>query len=395
MSRSSQEIIALFDKYVIPNYTRYPVALTRGEGPFIYDAEGNRYIDFFPGWGCNMFGHSPEPVVKALEGQVERLLHVPNSWYMEEQGVWAQMLSERSFGGKAFFCNSGAEANESAIKLARLHSAKGKYKIITFYNSFHGRTMATVTATAQAKYHEGLEPMLPGFTYCNYNDLAGVEAAIDDETCAIMLEPIQGEGGVNIPTREFLQGLRDLCDKNGLLLIFDEVQTGCGRTGNWFAYQHFGVTPDVMTLAKTICSGVAAGAMLCKQEIAPSLRRGMHASTFGGNPVAASAGIATIKMVEEFGYLELAKKMEAHIKARMNQWKDKMDIIADVRGVGAMIGLELKIEGSCFVQRCMENHVLINCTHGKVIRLLPAVNTPFDVVDEGLDVLEDALMKGE
>lgn len=394
MSRSSQEIIELFDKYVIPNYTRYPVALTHGEGPFIFDAEGNRYIDFFPGWGCNLFGHSPKPVVEALEHQVERLLHVPNSWYMEEQGVWAQMLSERSFGGKAFFCNSGAEANEAAIKLTRLHSAKGKYKIITFLNSFHGRSMATVTATAQEKYHQGLEPLLPGFVYCPFGDLEAVKNAIDDETAAIMLEPIQGEGGVNMPPKGFLEGLRALCDERGLLLVFDEVQTGCGRTGEWFAYQYFGVTPDIMTLAKTICSGVAAGAMLCKQELAPSLRKGMHASTFGGNPVAASAGIATIKMVEECGYLDLAKKMGEHIKARMYQWKNELDIVADVRGVGAMIGCELKIDGTCFVQRCMENKVLINCTHGKVIRLLPAVNTPFDVLDEGLDVIEAALRKG-
>ncbi len=394
MSRSSQEIIELFNKYVIPNYTRYPIALTHGEGPFIYDAEGNRYIDFFPGWGCNLFGHSPKPVVEALEHQVERLLHVPNSWYMEEQGVWAQMLSERSFGGKAFFCNSGAEANEAAIKLTRLHSAKGKYKIITFLNSFHGRSMATVTATAQEKYHQGLEPLLPGFVYCPFGDLEAVKNAVDDETAAIMVEPIQGEGGVNMPPKGFLEGLRVLCDERGLLLVFDEVQTGCGRTGEWFAYQYFGVTPDVMTLAKTICSGVAAGAMLCKQELAPSLRKGMHASTFGGNPVAASAGIATIKMVEEYGYLDLAKKMGEHIKARMNQWKNELDIVADIRGVGAMIGCELKIDGTCFVQRCMENKVLINCTHGKVIRLLPAANTPLDVLDEGLDVIEAALRKG-
>ncbi len=394
MARSSQDIISLFDKYVIPNYTRYPVALVRGDGPFVWDAEGNRYIDFFPGWGCNMFGHCPKPVVKALQEQVAKLIHLPNSWYMEEQGLWAKMLSERSFGGKAFFCNSGAEANEAAIKLTRLHTPKGKYKIITFYNSFHGRTMCTVTATAQAKYHEGLEPLVPGFVYCNYGDLAEVEAAIDDETAGIMLEPIQGEGGVNIPSVEFLQGLRALCDKHGLVLIFDEVQAGCGRTGEWFAYQHFNVVPDVITLAKTICSGVAAGAMLCKQELAPSLRKGMHASTFGGNPIAAAAGIATIKMVEDEGLLERAKQIEKRAKEHMTQWAKETDIIREIRGVGAMLGLELKIDGACFVQRCMEKHLLINCTHGKVIRLLPAVNTPFDVFDEGLEILGTELKKG-
>ena len=394
MARSSQDIIALFDQYVIPNYTRYPVALVRGEGPFIWDAEGKRYIDFFPGWGCNLFGHCPKPVVEALKSQIERLLHVPNSWYMEEQGLWAQALSERSFGGKAFFCNSGAEANEAAIKLVRLHAPKGKYKIITLLNSFHGRTMGAVSATGQEKYHHGLEPLLPGFTYCEYGDLAAVEAAIDDETAGIMLEPIQGEGGVNMPPQGFLEGLRKLCDEHGLLLVFDEVQTGCGRTGEWFAYQHVGVTPDVMTLAKTICSGVAAGAMLTKQEYACDLKKGMHASTFGGNPIAAAAGIATIKMVEDEGYLARAKEVEKLVKARMNQWKSELDIVAEVRGVGAMIGMELKIEGARFVQECMEQGLLINCTHGKVIRLLPAVNTPDEVFNEGLDILEAALKKG-
>ena len=394
MSRRSQEIISLFDQVVIPNYTRYPVALVRGEGSYLWDAEGVRYIDFFPGWGCDMLGHAPEPIANAIREQVGRLIHVPNSWHTEEQGVWAQMLSERSFGGKAFFCNSGAEANEAAIKLTRLRSPKGKYKIITFYNSFHGRTMATVTATAQQKYHDGLEPLLPGFVYCNYGDLAGVEAAIDDETAGIMLEPIQGEGGVNVPSLEFLQGLRKLCDERDLVLIFDEVQTGVGRTGEWFAYQYFNVVPDVMTLAKTICGGVAAGAMLCKRELAPSLRKGMHASTFGGNSVAAAAGIATIKMIEEEGLLARAKEVEKRVKDRAAKWASEMDIIQEVRGVGAMIGIELKIEGSRFVELCMENRLLINCTHGKVIRMLPAVNIPFETLDEGLGVLEDALKKG-
>ena len=303
------------------------------------------------------------------------------------------MLSERSFGGKAFFCNSGAEANEAAIKLTRLHTPKGKYKIITFYNAFHGRTMATVTATAQQKYHEGLEPLLPGFVYCNYGDLAGVEAAIDDETAGIMLEPIQGEGGVNIPSLEFLQGLRALCDKHGLVLVFDEVQTGCGRTGEWFAYQYFNVVPDAMTLRRRFAAG-SRRALCCAGK---SLRRAsarVHASTFGGNPIAASAGIATIKMVEDEGLLDRAKEIGKRAKERMTKWAAEMDIIQNVRGVGAMIGLELKIDGSCFVQRCMEDHLLINCTHGNVIRLLPAVNTPFEVFDEGLDILEAALKKG-
>lgn len=395
MSRSSQEIISLFDSYVIPNYKRYPVALVRGEGSYVWDAEGNRYIDFFPGWGSSMFGYCPKPVVKAVQDQCARLIHVPNSWYTEEQGLWAKLLSERSnFGGQAFFCNSGAEANEAAIKLVRLHSPENKYKIITFQGSFHGRTMGTVTATAQPKYHKGLEPLLPGFTYVPYGDLAAVEDAIDEETAAIMIEPIQGEGGVRIPPEGFLQGLRKLCDDHGLLLVFDEVQTGCGRTGEWFASNYFGIVPDIMTLAKSICSGFVGAAILAKKAIAPDLRPGMHASTFGGNPIAAAAGIATIKMVEEEGLLEKAKNLGDRFKSRLNQLAENLDIIQEVRVIGAMIGVELKVEGAFCVEQCMKRDLLINCTHGNVVRLLPAVNTPFDLVDEGLDIIEDVLRKG-
>ncbi|MGI5831786.1 MAG: aspartate aminotransferase family protein [Thermoguttaceae bacterium] len=394
MSLGFQETLSLFDRYVIPNYTRYPISLVRGEGAYVWDSEGNRYLDLFPGWGCNLFGHCPPKVVEAVREQLGRLIHVPNSWYTEEQGVWAKLLSERSFGGKAFFCNSGTEANEAAIKLIRLHTDPGKYKIITFHRSFHGRTMGSVSATGQAKYHQGIEPLLPGFVYLSYGDLDAVKDAIDSETAGIMIEPIQGEGGVRIPPEGFLQALRDLCDENKMLLHFDEVQTGCGRTGHWFAYQHFGVEPDIMTLAKTICSGIAAGAMLTKSEIAPSLRPGMHAATFGGNPIAAAAGIATIRMVEEEGLLEKATLLGAHFKARLEEMRREIDIIRDIRVVGAMIGIELQVEGAKFVQGCMEEKLLINCTQGNVIRLLPASNTPLELVDAALDILESQLRKG-
>jgi acetylornithine/N-succinyldiaminopimelate aminotransferase len=295
---SSQETIELFQKYVVPNYRRYPVCLVRGSGSYVWDAEGKRYLDFFPGWGCNLLGHCPEPVVKAVQEQVAMLIHVPNTWYTEAQGQWAKALSERSFGGQAFFCNSGTEANEAAIKLARLHTPKQRYKIITFEGGFHGRTLGATAATAQPKYHEGLGPLMAGFVYAPYGDLEAVQRLVDDETCAIMIEPVQGEGGVVLPPDGFLQGLRKIANEQGILLVFDEVQTGCGRTGNWFAYQHYGVTPDVMTLAKALCGGIAGGALLTTPEIAPSLRPGMHAATFGGNPIAARAGVAAIEMIE-------------------------------------------------------------------------------------------------
>ena len=238
-------------------------------------------------------------VVEAVREQLGQLIHVPNTWHTELQGQWAKALSERSFGGQAFFCNSGTEANEAAIKLARLHTPKQRYKIITFEGGFHGRTLGSTTATAQPKYHEGLGPLMAGFVYAPFGDLDAVARLIDDETAAIMIEPIQGEGGVRIPPDGFLAGLRKLADEHELLLIFDEVQTGCGRTGDWFAYQGFGVTPDVMTLSKAICGGLPGGAMLTTAEIAPSLRPGMHACTFGGNPIAARAGLAFIETVEQ------------------------------------------------------------------------------------------------
>jgi acetylornithine/N-succinyldiaminopimelate aminotransferase len=389
---SSADTLDLFKQYVVPNYTRFPVSLVRGEGSYVWDAEGNRYLDFFPGWGCNLLGHCPPAVVEAVQEQVATLIHVPNTWHTPWQGQWAQALSERSFGGQAFFCNSGAEANEAAIKLARLHTPKERYKIITFQGGFHGRTMAAVTATAQPKYHEGLGPLVAGFVYAPFGDLEAVKKLIDRETAAIMIEPIQGEGGINIPPEGFLQGLRDLCDENNLLLIFDEVQTGCGRTGEWFAYQHFGVTPDVMTLAKALCGGIAGGAMMVKTEIAPSLRPGMHAATFGGNPIAARAGLAYIEAVENENLLESGKQIGEIFRTRMETLKRECNLIRDIRILGTMIGVELSIDGAPIVKGCLDRRLLINCTHGTVIRLLPALNIAEEQVHEGCDILS-AVMK--
>lgn len=388
---SSAEIVDLFKRYVVPNYGRYPVCLVRGEGSYVWDAEGNRYLDFFPGWGCNLLGHCPEPVVKAVQEQVATLIHVPNTWYTEAQGMWAKALSERSFGGQAFFCNSGTEANEAAIKLARLHTPKERYKIITFEGGFHGRTLGSTAATAQPKYHEGLGPLMAGFVYAPYGDLDFVKRKIDAETAAIMVEPVQGEGGVNLPPPGFLEGLRKLADDNGLLLIFDEVQTGCGRTGHWFAYQHFGVTPDVMTLAKAICGGIAGGALLTTAEIAPSLRPGMHAATFGGNPIAARAGIAAIEMIEDEKLLANTKQIGQIFKTRLEALRDECDLIRDVRVLGVMIGVELAIEGAEIIRQCMNRKLLVNCTHNTVLRLLPAMNLTPEQAETGCDILAEVI----
>jgi len=388
---SSQETIELFDKHVIPNYGRFPVSLVRGEGSYVWDSEGNRYLDLFPGWGCNLLGHCPPSVVDAVRDQVGTLIHAPNTWYMEAQGKWAKALGERSFGGQAFFCNSGTEANEAAIKLIRLHTPKSRYKIITFEGGFHGRTLGSTTATAQPKCHEGLGPLMAGFVYAPYGDLDAVAKLIDDETAGILVEPVQGEGGVRIPPDGFLAGLRELADENELLLVFDEVQTGCGRTGEWFGYQHFGVVPDVITLAKAICGGLAGGAMLTTAEIAPSLRPGMHAATFGGNPIAARAGIATIEMIEQQDLLARVERLSGIFRQRLEALREECSIIREVRVLGLMIGLELAIEGGPTVKGCMERNLLINCTQQTVVRLLPAMTLSDEQANQGCDILADVL----
>ncbi len=388
---SSPETIRLFERYVIPNYTRFPVALVRGEGSYVWDAEGNRYLDFFPGWGCNLLGHCPPAVVEAVQRQVATLIHVPNTWYTALQGQWAEALSTRSFGGQAFFCNSGTEANEAAIKLVRLHSPKGRYKIITFEGGFHGRTLGSVSATAQPKFHEGLGPLMAGFVYCPYGDLAEVAKRIDGETAAIMIEPVQGEGGVVLPPDGFLAGLRQLCDEHQLLLVFDEVQTGCGRTGQWFAYQYYGVTPDIMTLAKALCGGLAGGALLAKPEVAASLRPGMHAATFGGNPIAAAAGLAAIRMIEEQDLLANARHLSQLFRARLEEIQQHCELVRQVRIVGLMIGLELTVPGAPIVAACLERRLLINCTHQTVLRLLPAMTLTEAEVHQGCDILAEVL----
>jgi predicted acetylornithine/succinylornithine family transaminase len=391
--RSSADTIAQFGKYVIPNYRRYPVCLVRGEGSWVWDAEGHRYLDFFPGWGCNILGHCPPRVVDAVREQVGQLIHVPNTWYIEAQGAFAQALAERSFGGQSFFCNSGAEANEAAIKLARAYGhASGRYKVITAEGGFHGRTFAALSATAQPKYHAGFEPLVPGFTYVPYNDLKAVAAALDDQTAAVMVEPIQGEGGINIPSPDYLPGLRKLCDERGALLMLDEVQTGLGRTGKWFAYQNYDITPDVLTCAKALAGGVAAGVMMAKPEVAAVLKPGMHASTFGGNPIACRAGLAAVETIEADGLLARGRAVGERFRGRFEALRAELPgRIRDIRVMGVMVGLDLTFDASDVVARCLERRLLLNATHGHVVRLLPALNISDEQIDEGCAILADVL----
>jgi len=383
-----------FQRYVIANYTRYPVCLVRGEGSWVWDDEGNRYLDFFPGWGCDLLGHCPPRVVRAVQEQVAQLIHVPNTWYTEPQGRLAEALSQRTgWGGQCFFCNSGAEANEAAIKIARLYGKPGRYKILCMLNSFHGRTMGALSATGQPKYHQGLEPLLAGFHFAPYGDLDAAARLIDSETCAILVEPIQGEGGVNLPPAGYLQGLRELCNRHNLLLIFDEVQCGMGRTGRWFAHQHWDVQPDVMTLAKALAGGVAAGALIARPEAAEKLRPGTHAATFGGNPLACAAALATIETIEADGLLRRAEELGAHFQQRFEALRQRCPLIQEVRVKGGMIGIDLTGDGAPVVKACLERRLLINCTHTTVLRLLPALTLTDAECEEGCAILEEVLLR--
>ena len=332
-------------------------------------------------------------MVEAVREQVSKLIHVPNTWYTEAQGLLAQALSERGgFGGQCFFCNSGTEAVEAAIKLARLNGKPGRYKIITMMNSFHGRTLGALTATGQPKYHQGLEPLLAGFSYAPFGDLDAAARLIDAETCAILVEPIQGEGGINLPPAGYLEGLRELADEHKLMLVFDEVQAGMGRTGRWFGHQNWPVQPDVMTLAKGLAGGLACGALVARPAFAEKFKPGTHAATFGGNPIACRAALATIETIEADGLLERAVRIGERFRQRLEALRPRCPAIQQVRILGAMIGIELSTDGTSVVNQCLQRRLLVNCTHGTVIRLLPALNLTDAQLDEGCAILEEVMM---
>ena len=392
---NTQDVLAMFDKYVIANYGRLPKVITQGKGNRLYDLDGNEILDMFPGWAVSGIGHCHPKVVKAIQAQAEKLLHIDNTFYTVEQGTLAKMLSERAFGGKCFFCNSGAEANEAALKLARRHTPREKYKVITAEKSFHGRTFATLTATGQSKCHEGFHPLPAGFVYVPFNDIDALQEAFDDETAAVMIEPIQGEGGVNAATPEYMQTIRDLCDENGALMLLDEVQTCMGRTGRWFGYQHYEVVPDIISMAKALGGGVAVGAMMARPEIAASLVPGTHASTFGGNSLACAAAMAVIEAIEEEKLLDNAHTMGRYARQKLEELKEKYPIIDHVRGMGLMIGIQLTMPGAPIVSRCLEKGLRVNCTQETVLRFMPSMTVSAEEIDTAIAILDEALGQGE
>jgi acetylornithine/N-succinyldiaminopimelate aminotransferase len=381
-------------KYVMRTYGRLPVVLVEGKGIYVYDINGKKYIDFLAGIAVNNVGHCNPRVVEAIKNQAEKLIHVSNIYYNIPQVELAKKLVNLSGLDKAFFCNSGAEANEAAIKLARKYGksiGKDGGEIITMENCFHGRTLTTITATAKPKYQEGYEPLPQGFKYIPFNDIEALKESVSNKTVAIMIEPIQGEGGIHVADKEYLRAVRDLCDDENIILIFDEIQCGAGRTGKMFAYEHYGVKPDIMTLAKALGGGVPIGATLAKEEIAKVFTPGSHGTTFGGNPLACSAALASVDVIE--GLLENTQKMGDYLTSRLKELMEKYDFIKEVRGMGLMIGAELTFNGGDIVNKMLEKGYLINCTSDTVLRFLPPLMVEKDHINGMIEALDDVFSK--
>jgi len=396
------EVKKFFDessRYIMNTYTRYPVVLRKGRGMKVWSADGKEYLDFVGGVAVNILGHCHPRVVVAIQKQAQRLIHVSNYYYIEPQIKLAKLLVEHSFADKVFFCNSGAEAIEAAIKLARKYAKEqvhpNRFEIISAKNSFHGRTLAAVTATGQEKFQKGFEPLVPGFKHVHFNDIQAIREAVTAETCAILLEPIQGEGGVRVAGQDYLKEVRALCNEQNILLILDEVQTGMGRTGKLFAYEHFGITPDIMAIAKGLGGGVPIGAMLTTDKVASGFQPGNHASTFGGNPLVCAAGVATLETILEDGFiLDQCNRMSAYIIEKLEQLKTKFpSLIREVRGKGLLLGMELTIDGDPIVRACLEKGFLINCTSGTVLRFIPPLIVQRKDIDQLFDVLHGILSK--
>ena len=391
-SVDNQTTMALADKYMFRTYSRFPVTLVRGEGCRVWDEEGKAYLDFVGGIAVCALGHSSPVVTRALDEQSRTLVHVSNLYYTRPQTELARLLVENSFADRVFFCNSGAEANEAAIKLARrfAHEKFGarRHGIISMRESFHGRTMATLSATGQAKVQSGYDPLLEGFRFVPFNDLDALNRALDEAVCAVLLEPIQGEGGVVCPDPDYLKGVRSLCNERDAILIFDEVQVGMGRTGKLFAHEHYGVTPDIMTLAKALGNGLPVGAMLSTEALSRAFGPGSHATTFGGTPLVTAVAKAVVKSLLEEGWIDHCKAVGAYFKGRLEDLGRKYDFVKEVRGLGLILGMELDRPGGSVVQSCLKAGYLINCTHENVLRFIPPLIVGKGEIDQLIEALD-------
>jgi acetylornithine/N-succinyldiaminopimelate aminotransferase len=390
-----QTVFAVDQANYLPVFARYAVVLSHGEGPYVYDNEGKKYIDFLGGIAVNVLGHAHPALVKAVAEQAGKIIHCSNLYYTEEQAQLAKSLAALSGLDKVFIGNSGAEANEGAIKLARKYGktiSQDKVEIIAAEHSFHGRTLATLTATGQPKYQHGYEPLPGGFRHVPFNDIAALAAAMSDKTCAVMLEPIQGEGGVVIPDPDYFVKVRALCDKYGALLILDEIQTGMGRTGKMFAYEHLGIKPDITTLAKGLAGGVPIGAFIATAKAAAAFGPGDHGSTFGGNPLACAAANAVLKAIQDEKLLANAALVGEYLSGKLNMLKEKYPaLLTEVRGKGLIVGAKLTRPGRDIVNECMQQGAIINCTAGDILRFVPPLNITTAHVDEVIAILDKVL----
>ena len=389
------DVQKLYEQYVMPTYTRVPVCLVKGKGSRVWDLEGKVYLDFFPGWAVSGIGHCHPIVVNAIKEQSRKMLHVANNFLNVKQAELARTISEASFPARIFFCNSGAEANEGAIKFAKKYGSEtGRFEIITMKNSFHGRTLAAMRATGQDKFHQGFQPLMEKFLHAEFNDLESVKKLVTDKTIAIMLEPVQGEGGVCVASREFLRGLRKLCDEKDMLLILDEVQTGMGRTGKMFAYQHYDLEPDIMTLAKTLGGGVPIGAFVVNRKIKKEvLTAGMHGSTFGGNPLVCAASLAVFKAIKKEKLLTNTIRMGELLEQEFQKLKAKYPVIESTRGVGLMRGLKLKEPSAPYADEARAQGFLINATQGDILRIMPPMTVTAKEIKLGMKILDKVFAK--
>lgn len=394
-SGKNKQVIELTQKYVMDTYNRFPLALVRGKGSYVWDAEGRRYLDFFSGLAVNNLGHSHPAVVRAIKKQAERLLHVSNLFHIDHQAELARLLCQKTFAEKVFFCNSGAEANEGAVKLARKYARKilkeERFEVITMHQSFHGRTLGMITATGQPRYQEGFGPLLPGFRYAEFGNLESVQDQLNEKTCAILVEPIQGEGGVRFASPEFFKGLRQLCDDTKVLLIFDEVQVGMGRTGKFLAHEHYGIVPDISTMAKALAGGLPIGALLATDAVAHAFSPGDHAATFGGNPFVTAVGCEVVRTCFREKLLQNAATSGRYFLKRLLSLQEKFDWIQEVRGLGLILAVELKRQARPLVVACLEAGLLVNVVKENTIRILPPLTVKRREIDEAMTILEKVL----
>ena len=389
-----EQLVERGKQVLMNNYTRLPVVMTRGEGSALWDASGKRYLDLFAGFGGAILGHCHPELIAAATEQAQKLWHVGNQYYTEPQMEFAQRLNRTAFEGQAFFCHGGADANEAAVKLARLRGSTSnpkRWKIISLNKSFHGRTLAMITATGNAAVKAGFEPLVPGFVQVEGGDYDALAAAVDEETAGIIVEPIQGEGGINQYPSNYLPRLRKLCDERGLTLIFDEVWTGCGRTGRWFCYQHDNVQPDIMTLGKAVGGGLPVGVMFARPDVAKLFVPGKHGSTLGGNPICMNVSKMLFDVIEREKLLEHASKLGDYAMARLRNEPAIQSKVADVRGRGLFLGIELKDEPQKLVERAMDRGIVINLTAKKVIRLAPPINISQDQWERGLGLVIETI----